>query len=180
MSASPYNQQQQLQIPENFHFMATSLPEAAVVPHTSSRYGNRLDNRKLRAELLREKTLRENVERELELQKKVVSDMTYKMQCAYFMMMQMQEAFRLNNCKQNLMLENSKLKEQIANLEKENARLSEELEKNEKHAECANMEENKEVFNVNEMYSPKNELLLMALNYDMTSRKSPQESKCFS
>ncbi|RCN23914.1 hypothetical protein ANCCAN_30397 [Ancylostoma caninum] len=38
----------------------------------------------------------------------------------------------------------------------------------------AQKERDVEGFDVNEMYGTKNELLLMALNYDMTSRQSPE------
>ncbi|RCN24910.1 hypothetical protein ANCCAN_29384 [Ancylostoma caninum] len=90
-------------------------------------------------------------------------------------MLQMQESYRLNNYKQVLTMENTQLKGKIEQLEKENAKLAKQLESsNELDATIAQKEGDVEGFDVNEMYGTKNELLLMALNYDMTSRQSPE------
>ncbi|KAL6729943.1 hypothetical protein Aduo_000950 [Ancylostoma duodenale] len=178
----PYQQQQlqqQQQLPQQscFYFFGGpgTVPDAALVPQTSSQYGNVLDANNLRAELLKEMALREKAESELQQQKKIVADLTDKVQCAYFMMLQMQESCRLNNCKQVLTMENTQLKEKMEHLEKENAKLAKLLESsNENDATFAQKERDVEGFDVNEMYGTKNELLLMALNYDMTSRQSPE------
>ncbi|RCN30412.1 hypothetical protein ANCCAN_23815 [Ancylostoma caninum] len=148
---------------------------AALVPQTSSQYGNALDVNDLRVELLKEKALREKAENELQQQKSIAADLTNKVQYAFFMMLQMQESYRLSNYKEVLTMENTQLKKKIEQLEKENAKLAKELESgNEQDATSVQKEEDMAGFDVNEMYGTKNELLLMALNYDMTSRQSPE------
>ncbi|RCN28637.1 hypothetical protein ANCCAN_25617 [Ancylostoma caninum] len=69
----PYQQQQQQQqqMPQQscFYFLGgpRTVPNAALVPQTL--YGNAVDANNLRAELLKEKALREKAESELEHQK---------------------------------------------------------------------------------------------------------------
>ncbi|EYB94585.1 hypothetical protein Y032_0170g274 [Ancylostoma ceylanicum] len=172
-----HEQQQQQQLPQqSFYFFGGpgTAPDAALVPQTSSQYSNALDANNLRAQLLKEKALREKAESELQQQKNVVADLTNKVQYAYYMMLQMQESYKLNNYKQVLMMENSRLKEKIDQLEQENARLAKQLESTNEQDAAFAQKEDLEGFDVNEMYGTKNELLLMALNYDMTSRQSPE------
>ncbi|KHJ83144.1 hypothetical protein OESDEN_17159, partial [Oesophagostomum dentatum] len=126
--------------------------------------------------MLREKALREKAEKELEQQKRITADLTNKLQCSYFMMLQMQEALRTNSYNQSLAIENTQLKERVEQLVKEKAELEQKLQEKQfgndpLKVECE--EKGDDGFDTNEIYCTKNELLLMALNYDMTTRHSP-------
>ncbi|ETN68850.1 hypothetical protein RB195_005206 [Necator americanus] len=160
----------------NFCFISAPLPDTDLVPHSSSHYSYELDTNDLQAELLKEKTLRESLEKELQQQQKLAFDLSARVHYSCFMMFQMQEAYnRLKSCKENLMMENAQLKETVVKLERKNAQLIGQQKKSELAIQCVNEEENNEGFDVNEMYGTKNELLLMALNYNITSRQSPKE-----
>ncbi|KAK5967346.1 hypothetical protein GCK32_019515, partial [Trichostrongylus colubriformis] len=62
----------------------------------------------------------------------------------------------------------------IDRLQRENDLLRKALQTTEVKVECKSEDKMVDGFDVNEMYGTKNELLLMALNYNMTSR--PKES----
>ncbi|RCN29452.1 hypothetical protein ANCCAN_24789 [Ancylostoma caninum] len=180
----PYQEQQQpqQQLPQQscFYFFGGpgTVPDTALVPQSSSQYGNALDANNLRAELLKEKALREKAESELQQQKRIVADLTDKVQCAYFMMLQMQESYRINlfsELQASAVNGKYSVEGEDRAAGKENAKLAKQLESsNEQDATIAQKEGDVEGFDVNEMYGTKNELLLMALNYDMTSRQSPE------
>ncbi|CAJ0593800.1 unnamed protein product [Cylicocyclus nassatus] len=171
-------QQQQQMAQQSFLFFGQSITDSPFVSQASASVSG-LDTNLLRAELIKEKALRQKVEQELEQHKRMVTDLTSRVQYAYFMMIQMQEAHRLNNSNQMQMLENAQLKEKIECLQKENERLSKELEDERMprlDQEGSSDDKDQDGFDVDKIYSTKNELLLMALNYDLTSRHTPTSS----
>ncbi|VDO91070.1 unnamed protein product [Haemonchus placei] len=129
----------------------------------------------LQVQLQRERALRENAERELHQLKGYASDLTRNLQYSYWVISQLQQAIRLNNLNQAQTVEASELQEKVDRLQQENDLLRKALQTSEVKVECKSEEKLTDGgFDVNEIYGTKNELLLMALNYDMTSR--PKES----
>ncbi|KAK6051505.1 hypothetical protein COOONC_10990 [Cooperia oncophora] len=135
---------------------------------------NGTDIKSLHAQLQRERMMRENAERELHHLKGYTSDLTRNLQYSYWVISQLQQAIRLNNINQAENAVASELQEKIDRLQQENDLLRKSLQSNDLKVECKTEEKVTDGFDVNEIYGTKNELLLMALNYDMTSR--PKES----
>nr|CDJ97646.1 unnamed protein product [Haemonchus contortus] len=147
-----------------------------VYPQTSQQQPvSGTDMKSLHVQLQRERALRENAERELHQLKGYASDLTRNLQYSYWVISQLQQAIRLNNLNQAQTVEASELQEKVDRLQQENDLLRKALQTSEVKVECKSEEKLTDGgFDVNEIYGTKNELLLMALNYDMTSR--PKES----
>ncbi|KAK6015770.1 hypothetical protein OSTOST_18775 [Ostertagia ostertagi] len=149
-----------------------------VYPQTSQQQPiNGTDMKSLHDQLQRERLLRESAERELHHLKRYTSDLTRNLQYSYWVISQLQQAIRLQNANQAEKawpVEASGMQERIDRLQQENDLLRKALQTSEVKVECKSEEKITDGFDVNEIYGTKNELLLMALNYDMTSR--PKES----
>ncbi|PIO60411.1 hypothetical protein TELCIR_18091 [Teladorsagia circumcincta] len=166
------------------HMPCGSFVHPGVYPQTSQQQQqqhqqprNGTDAKSLHAQLQTERLLRESAERELHHLKKYTSDLTRNLQYSYWVISQLQQAIRVNNANQAescVAVEASEMQERIDRLQKENDLLRKALQTNEVKDECKSEEKITDGFDVNEIYGTKNELLLMALNYDMTSR--PKES----
>lgn len=107
--------------------------------------------------------------------KKRMNEMHCNLQYSYYLIYQLQQAGRLNNGNQADVMETIKLKERVALLQQEVEFLKNSAQSSEVKVECKE-ECNASGFDVNEMWGTKNELVLMAMNYKIASRRqSPNE-----
>ncbi|WKX91794.1 hypothetical protein Q1695_010096 [Nippostrongylus brasiliensis] len=145
------------------------------LPQTSQQPTNYFDPSALNSSLLSEQVSQGSPQREIERLKKRVAELTHNLQYSYYVIYQLQNAIKQSNLAN--VAESVQLREKVETLQRENDALRKSLEEKEVKVDEFIEEKVTGGFNVNEMYSTDNELLLMALKYDMTSRKSPMDDK---